>query len=482
MNIEKIKFHLIMKKNLPFLSVLCLSTLIFTAGHAQLSVSLGNDTTLCRGSEIVLDAGIIPGVDDINYEWNGNPDLTDRYFTVTVGGKYWVKITSPQFPGDEAKDTITIIDVELPEFQILPSVMEYYCKGEQVELSPDVTQANWIYEWETDGKISLTANTIADTTGKYTLTVTDENNCVTVKSVNLEFQYPWEEDKVLLATYDPEEKKNIVIWQKTPGKRTESYIIFRGDNPEDLLGSVPIEEVNLVVDTEWDPGAGPAQYNCILSDKNLSLVSPDRIHQTLHLSVVKTAEEQIKLTWSRYKGFEYPHFEILRGTGPDNLEPIHTIPDNKGEEIFSYIDPDGGSAPYYYQIRINTPEEIRLITEPGKKAGAGPFVHSFSNLEDNQHGTGTGSAIVVEDDLTVFPNPYSGITNIRYRLKEQATVHIEVLNLLGQRIAVLQYGFQEAGTHMLQFSARKLGMPAGMYYLKMEIDGSGAVIRKIIER
>jgi len=470
-----------MKKILPLIPVLFLSVFIYTGMSAQiLSVDLGNDTTLCRGAVIVLDAGIIQGI-DINYEWNGNPELKDRYFNVSLGGKYWVKITSPQLPGMEAIDTITIIDVENPQFEILHAVMDYFCKGDQVELAPSVTQADWVYEWEYDKNILITTNTIADTTGEYKLTVTDKNNCVTVKSVNLEFQYPWEEDKILLATYDPEEKKNIVIWKKTNEKRTESYILFRGTDPENDFGMVPFQEVNLVVDFEWDPNAGPAQYNCILMDvcQNYSAVKPEWIHQTIHLSVEITPEKENKLTWTSYKGFDFPSFDILRGTLPENLEVIKTIEHSK-EEIYTYIDAVG-EGNYYYQVRINTPEVIYLTTEPGKKAGAGPFVHSFSNLEDNQHSTGKNILNIIPE-ITVFPNPFSGNTNVRYYLDQPGNVTMEILNLLGQRVAILYNGMQNEGIHNITFSVKEYGQQPGVYFLRYNVNGKKTITTKIIEK
>ena len=332
------------------------------------------------------------------------------------------------------------MEVDVPDFRILYPVAEYFCKGEEVQLDPDNVQGNWVYEWNLNGDISLATSAMADTTGKYTLTVTDENNCVSSRSVDLEFQFPWEEDKILLATWDPEEMKNIVVWQKTPEKRTLSYILFRGNDPETQFGIAGFDEVNLLVDHEWDPGTGPAIYNCILKDAcdNFSTVNTERVHKTLHLSVEVTPEKEAKLTWTPYEGFDYPFFDILRGTNPDNMELIQTI-ENTGKESYTYIDPEGGLSMFYYQVRINTPEEIVLITKPEKKAGAGPFVHSFSNLEDNQYGTST-KEVFADNDLSVFPNPYSDQTTIRYSLKQRGNLNIEVFNLLGQRVACLFNG------------------------------------------
>jgi len=46
-----------------------------------------------------------------------------------------------------------------------------------------------------------------------------------------------------------------------------------------------------------------------------------------------------------------------------------------------------------------------------------------------------------------FPNPFNPQTIIRYSLKKEAQVSLEVYNLLGERVVVLVNGKTEAGWH-----------------------------------
>lgn len=68
-----------------------------------------------------------------------------------------------------------------------------------------------------------------------------------------------------------------------------------------------------------------------------------------------------------------------------------------------------------------------------------------------------------------FPNPFNPTTTIRYDLKEQSNVTIEVFNVLGMKVRRESFR-KDSGTFekQLDFS----GMPTGIYYLRMTINGS----------
>ncbi len=71
-----------------------------------------------------------------------------------------------------------------------------------------------------------------------------------------------------------------------------------------------------------------------------------------------------------------------------------------------------------------------------------------------------------------YPNPFNPSTTIRYDLKEQSNVRLDVYNVLGMRVRGENFQ-KESGTFetQLDFSS----MPSGIYYFRMMIDGkSGA--------
>jgi phage baseplate assembly protein gpV len=68
--------------------------------------------------------------------------------------------------------------------------------------------------------------------------------------------------------------------------------------------------------------------------------------------------------------------------------------------------------------------------------------------------------------LSVSPQPASGIAALRYRLTTPATVTLSLYNLLGERVAVLYTGSQQAGMYEVPFDTRSLS--AGMYLCRLE--------------
>lgn len=103
-------------------------------------INLGNDTLICTGTNIVLDAGQNPG----NILWNDNS--TNQTLNVSSSGVYWVKIDNQ---GCENTDTISIIISQGPNPILLPKYA--FCEGDSVILDPGVFAT---YLWNTGSNSS----------------------------------------------------------------------------------------------------------------------------------------------------------------------------------------------------------------------------------------------------------------------------------------------------------------------------------------
>ncbi len=71
-----------------------------------------------------------------------------------------------------------------------------------------------------------------------------------------------------------------------------------------------------------------------------------------------------------------------------------------------------------------------------------------------------------------YPNPFNPVTEISYHLPERAEVELTVYTILGQEVAVLSQGFQEAGTHISMWNgknAKGVNMPGGVYFYRLRM-------------
>lgn len=73
-----------------------------------------------------------------------------------------------------------------------------------------------------------------------------------------------------------------------------------------------------------------------------------------------------------------------------------------------------------------------------------------------------------------YPNPFNPSTSIRYSLPAASEVRIEVFNMLGQRVMLLDSGLKSAGSHMVNVDASS--MASGMYLYRLS--AAGTVITK----
>ncbi|MBI3111003.1 MAG: CHRD domain-containing protein [Ignavibacteriales bacterium] len=77
-----------------------------------------------------------------------------------------------------------------------------------------------------------------------------------------------------------------------------------------------------------------------------------------------------------------------------------------------------------------------------------------------------------------YPNPFNPATTITYRLARTGTVSLSVFNTLGQLVATLVDGLQEAGIHNITFEAGSL--PSGIYLYRLTAGGATVQAKKMM--
>lgn len=140
-------------------------TIVFTDFISQLSVDLGNDTTLCTGESIFLE---VTQPTAISYTWQDG--TTDTSFTITSEGTYAVVITDLC---GQVEDSVFVNYIEQPVVDLGEDTT--VCEGRAVVLDAYDPNAS-TYLWQDE---STLPSVIIEEAGVYKVVV--ENDCAIVE-------------------------------------------------------------------------------------------------------------------------------------------------------------------------------------------------------------------------------------------------------------------------------------------------------------
>ncbi len=143
-------------------------------------VSLGNDTSLCTGESLLLDAG----TQHHTYRWNNDPLLTSHSLMVNSVGKNSVVVTNVE--GCSATDTMEIIQIHpLPIANAGPD--QGICAGQTGTLT---ASGGASYQWLPGGETSSTLQVRPSVTSHYVLIVYSTHGCTSVDTVTVHISSP----------------------------------------------------------------------------------------------------------------------------------------------------------------------------------------------------------------------------------------------------------------------------------------------------
>jgi len=83
---------------------------------------------------------------------------------------------------------------------------------------------------------------------------------------------------------------------------------------------------------------------------------------------------------------------------------------------------------------------------------------------------------------TNYPNPFNGDTVIRFTLPAPGDVELAILDLAGQRVAVLAQGVRQPGSHTIRWDGRGDGgrlLASGAYLCRLRV-GARVEARKLL--
>jgi len=151
------------------------------------TITPANTTTFCQGGSVVLNANTGTG---LTYQWRLNGTIitgaTSASYTANASGSYTVVVTNAS--GCSATSTTTVVTVNaLPTATITPATTTTFCQGGSVVLNANIG-TGLSYQWRLNGT-NITGATsssyIANTSGSYTVVVTNASTCSTTSTATV---------------------------------------------------------------------------------------------------------------------------------------------------------------------------------------------------------------------------------------------------------------------------------------------------------
>lgn len=386
------------------------------------AINLGNDISICQGES----ASIGTDLSYPNYSWNTGP--TTAKITVTDENNYILTVTDANYCSN-SDDIVVNVDEHINPVSLGED--RSYCMGDDALI--DAGTGYDQYNWST-GQNGVSSISVSET-GNYSVSVKNNGNvCTSEDEVNIIVHKPFEEEEICMVLIDPDTRKNMIVWEKTPDVRTEKYQVWKVTaNPHELIDEVTYGDTSVVIDMNSKPTAKADAYVLVVIDSCGNASEPSLWHKPFLLQSSLGLEDVVNLNWQPYLmdniEFNFESIVIFRGTDSLLLSPIDTM--YSGFDQYSYTDvkPPKGVNLYY---RIGG-EKLKACDPNGlikQKTTAGPYVHSLSNLEDNRlKETGIFAS---SEQIKIYPNPMTDATYLDLRGINSQGIVLRICDLSGR--------------------------------------------------
>jgi hypothetical protein len=292
------------------------------------------------------------------------------------------------------------------------------------------------------------------------------NDCKTIESTPITLILA---PQICMVTVDLETGKNLVIWEKggLAQEQITEYNIYRESivaGQYECIGHLPVNALSVFVDTVADPAKQAHIYKITATDANgiesdIELCKP---HKTIHLiTSTNMTTGDVQLSWDPYYGFEYGTYFIYRSPTLSNFAKLDSMASSTAAYTDTELNTDKNL--YYYRVAVNKP--LPCHPEGTKKVDSGPYSQSMSNIEDNRLKTGIRD-LSLESALTVFPNPFSDRTTLKFPNPENRLFRLKIFDLTGKVIRnindisgteyILERNNLEEGYYIIELSGDKI--------------------------
>jgi hypothetical protein len=308
--------------------------------------------------------------------------------------------------------------VVYPTFSVSTGERFSTCKNTAIEIIPEIENGvqPFSYYWNTKIGNSSYAETLTKSKSLF-LSIQDDVGCVAASSVFITVLDQIAPDEISRVSVDDANNKNKIEWTKSDNKDIAEYQVLKESNVANkyqLVGTVAYGGDNFLIDEYSNPSKYADRYILKTVDKCDNVSIPSQIHKNIHLQVNAGLPGYFNLSWTPYIGFEYGSYYIYKGRTPEEMMLIDQI----SSSITQYTDTSASSVYYQVAVKPNTMDSYTtksLATIPEAR----------SNIEYIKRSSSKQFEI---KQLTMFPNPTTGIVNFSVDVTRNMTYKVTELS------------------------------------------------------
>ncbi len=183
-----------------------------------------------------------------------------------------------------------------------------------------------------------------------------------------------------------------------------------------------------------------------------------------------------KISWNPNSEDDLDNYSIFKKSGGSSYFFLSTTSNtyyiDNSESIYSL----GNDKTYvYYKVKANdingnssdfSNSVSMAVNAPMSKSSANT---NFENSDSGNFYIGAN-----------YPNPFNPTTTITYQLPKNGYASLKIFNSLGQVVAILVDGYEEAGIYAVLFNAKNL--PSGIYYAVLRMKNLVKTTKMILSK
>jgi hypothetical protein len=327
--------------------------------------------------------------------------LGSKTITLTIDDNDCISSTTEKTLNHHAYPTINII---APQYVCYERSVEICCNGSASEFA----NYNWNFDegLVNDGSGSGPYQIMWTNPGIKTVSLeVNDLGCIKIDSVNLTVNEQTQAISICIVTVN-DQNKNQIVWEAPEINPYDSILVYKESSIADLyveIGRVKASESFFFIDEESNPSQNSSRYKLLVIDTCGYQTELSDFHKTMHLTINSGIGGTWNLIWDKYEGFDYPSFNIYRGTNNNSLTKIADIASN----IFTYTDLSPPEDVVYYQIEAVIPDPCGVDEQKNSKAN---FSNTRSNIVSSLESSIQNE--ILSNSINIFPNPINDFFQI----------------------------------------------------------------------